>query len=90
MEKKFRPDRGRFALLDLLICRARDKHLLARPNCILVDDREKNVKEWVAAGGIGIHHKGDFAETLRQVKEAIAAVENQSVPKPPKDGGLKP
>lgn len=90
VEKKFSPERGRFALLELIICRAVDKQLMARPNCILVDDREKNVKEWVAAGGIGIHHKGDFAETLRLVEQAVTDFEKKSAPKPPQSSTPKP
>ncbi len=69
----FRPGAGRFALLDLIICRAADKNLLARPNHILVDDRQKNIDEWVHAGGIGILHTGDFADTRRRIDEAMAA-----------------
>jgi hypothetical protein len=64
----FIPERGRFALLDLIICRGKDKNFLAKPNHILIDDREKNIQEWVAAGGIGIHHKGDFVQTLKELQ----------------------
>lgn len=70
----FRPESGRFALLDLCIVRASDKNLMAAPGRILIDDREKNIKEWVEAGGIGILHKGDFADTKKRVEEAIAAL----------------
>ncbi|MBU6475099.1 MAG: hypothetical protein KGQ70_03960, partial [Alphaproteobacteria bacterium] len=41
---------------------------------ILIDDSEKNIKEWEEAGGIGIHHKGDFAETLEELRKAIANI----------------
>jgi len=68
---KFRPKSGTYALLDLIICRADDKNLLARPNHILVDDRKKNVDAWIAAGGIGILHEGDFAETRRRIDAAM-------------------
>lgn len=40
------------------------KHLyLQKPGDILVDDFDKNIKRWTEAGGIGIHHQGDFAVT---------------------------
>ena len=67
----FRSEARKFALLDILICRSKDKMLLARPNNILVDDRPANVDAWIAAGGIGILHKGDFADTLTRVQAAI-------------------
>lgn len=69
---KFRPDKGRFALLDLCIVRAKDKHLMAGARRVLIDDREKNVAEWEAAGGIGIHHTGDFAQTQEKLKQVLA------------------
>ena len=64
---------SRFALLDLVLCSAKDKYFLAGPGRILVDDRIKNVQQWEAAGGIGIHHKGDFTQTLQAMREALAA-----------------
>jgi hypothetical protein len=72
IQSVFQPERGRFALLNLVLCSAKDKRFLAAPGRILVDDRIKNVREWEAAGGIGVHHKGNFAETLQAVKDAIA------------------
>jgi 5'(3')-deoxyribonucleotidase len=72
---KFNSGRGRFALLDLIICRGSDKNLLARDTHILVDDRENNVKAWQEAGGIGVHHKGDFKKTLARVEEVIKNAE---------------
>lgn len=81
------PERGIFAILDLIICRAEDKQLLARPHHILIDDRQKNIDEWVKAGGIGILHKGDYAATLVQVKQAVAAIRapKPRAPRPKKD-----
>ncbi|MBI1215871.1 MAG: hypothetical protein GC185_08645 [Alphaproteobacteria bacterium] len=66
----------RFGLLDLMIARAEDKNLLARPNCILVDDRQKNIDQWVAASGIGILHTGDYADTLKRVDQAMEDFRN--------------
>ncbi|MDE1153470.1 MAG: hypothetical protein PW788_13115 [Micavibrio sp.] len=79
----FRPESGKYALLDLIVCRSSDKNLLARPNHILIDDRQKNIDEWMKAGGIGILHKGDFAETLQALKDAIAALPAAPVPAKP-------
>lgn len=76
VEKQF----GRWGLNDLIICRALDKHLLARPNHILIDDRQKNVDEWNAAGGIGILHTGDYADTMVRVQKAIAAYQAKQTP----------
>lgn len=67
----FRPESGKFALLDILIARSKDKALLARPNNILIDDRKENVEAWQNAGGRAILHKGDFAATLKELKEMI-------------------
>jgi hypothetical protein len=77
------PEKGKFALGDLIICRSTDKHFLARPNHILIDDRIANINDWVAAGGIGIHHTGDYADTMRRVKEAIDDFKKGKKPQPP-------
>jgi 5'(3')-deoxyribonucleotidase len=44
-----------------------DKHIHCTPNDILIDDRTSNINEWNAAGGNGIQHRGDLANTLRQL-----------------------
>ena len=69
--QNFVPEKGRWILMDLIICPSQDKKNLAAPNAILIDDREMNVREWTEAGGIGIHHKGDYAQTLAEVKKAL-------------------
>lgn len=46
-----------------------DKHVHAKPNDILIDDRTSNITEWNAAGGIGILHR-DIETTLQQLKDA--------------------
>lgn len=38
-----------------------------QPGDFLVDDFEANVERWRKAGGIGIHHTGDFDETRRRL-----------------------
>jgi hypothetical protein len=41
----------------ILVPGARLKQDFASPDAILIDDTEKNIKEWQAAGGIGILYK---------------------------------
>lgn len=77
---KFRPESKKFALMDVICCRGKDKNLLARPSHILIDDRQKNIDAWTAAGGIGILHKGDYADTLKRVKEAMDAYTAKATP----------
>jgi hypothetical protein len=69
--KNFQPEKGRFGLMDLIICPASDKGLMAGPRRILIDDRIENVEGWRAAGGIGIHHTGDFTQTFAKVAQAV-------------------
>jgi hypothetical protein len=73
--QNFVPERGKFILRDMILCPARDKFLLARPDRILVDDREKNIAQWTAAGGIGILHKGDFKATMKALELAVEKLE---------------
>lgn len=40
----------------------------AKPYHILIDDREKSIRPWVAAGGIGILHK-NANDTIKQLKK---------------------
>ena len=58
------------APVDIIIGKRSDKQKHAttngKPN-ILIDDYKRNIKEWIAAGGIGIHHK-DTANTINQLK----------------------
>jgi cytidyltransferase-like protein len=52
-----------------LILRSADKKQeFASPTSILIDDREKNIEQWGAAGGIGILHT-DTASTIKKLKE---------------------
>jgi 5'(3')-deoxyribonucleotidase len=50
---------------------SRDKQLHARPGDILIDDRDSNIREWAAAGGIAIQNRADLEDTLRRLKKAI-------------------
>ncbi len=68
----FVPERGKFILEDLIICDSENKFLVGAPGRILVDDRIANIKAWEAAGGTGILHNGDFKDTLKRLKDAVA------------------
>jgi hypothetical protein len=80
--KDFVPERGPGIVKELIICPKRDKWLLAAPGRILIDDREASIKSWRQAGGIGVLHKGDFAATLAEVKNAVAILRAPAAPKP--------
>jgi FMN phosphatase YigB (HAD superfamily) len=43
------------------------KEKYAKPNHILIDDLEKNIVPWIAAGGIGILHK-NAEDTIKKLK----------------------
>ena len=58
--------------MDLIICPSKDKGFLAGEGRILIDDREQNIKDWENAGGVGIHHKGNFDETLKALQVILA------------------
>lgn len=92
--QNFVPERGKRMMKEIIICPGADKHYLARPNHVLIDDRENNINDWIAAGGIGIHHKGDFAETMRQLQAVMpvpAAPVTTKTAKPPKPpSGMQP
>lgn len=86
--QEFVPERGKFALKDLIICPSSDKAYLARSNHILVDDREANIKAWEAAGGIGIHHTGNLDDTLKKLQAVVDKINTPVTPakKPGHDG----
>ena len=75
----FEPElKGRFnALANLIICPAADKALLAGPKRILIDDNADNVAAWNAAGGIGIHHTGDWGRTMASLRAAVGSMQQQ-------------
>lgn len=50
--------------------RARDKQQYATPDSILVDDRADNIKQWIAAGGIGIRHTS-AARTIAELRKHL-------------------
>lgn len=47
-----------------------DKQFHARPGDILIDDKDKNIEQWINAGGVGILHKS--AETsIDELKKVL-------------------
>ena len=76
---KFIPEHGRAILGDLMIVASKDKHLVAGPKRILIDDRQCNIDEWRKAGGIAILHQGNYAQTLKKLDAILAGMP----PKPP-------
>lgn len=50
----------------ILFRRSKDKHLLAAPDAILIDDWVDNIAHWRQAGGIGIQHL-DFHRTRVEI-----------------------
>jgi len=52
---------------------SRDKWKHCKPGDILIDDREDNIEEWRAAGGIGIlHYTNDGERTIQILRELTA------------------
>ena len=45
-----------------------DKQHHCRLGDILIDDRTSNIEQWRNAGGIGILHKGNLANTLQELR----------------------
>tara|TARA_R110000822_G_scaffold149056_6_gene288139 strand:+ start:4782 stop:7679 length:2898 start_codon:yes stop_codon:yes gene_type:complete len=52
----------------LKLAYSRNKKNYAQENAILIDDRENNINQWKANGGIGILHTS-ASDTIRQLKE---------------------
>ena len=52
----------------LILRYAKQKQELATPESILIDDRQVNIDQWEAAGGIGILHTST-ANTIKQLKQ---------------------
>ena len=52
----------------LILRYANKKKELASPTSILIDDRQKNIDDWVAAGGIGILHT-NTANTIKELQK---------------------
>ena len=52
----------------LKLAYSKNKKNYAQENAILIDDREDNINQWIASGGIGILHTS-ASDTIRQLKE---------------------
>tara|TARA_R110002050_G_scaffold37148_4_gene92366 strand:- start:6159 stop:10673 length:4515 start_codon:yes stop_codon:yes gene_type:complete len=52
----------------LKLAYSKNKKNYAQENAILIDDRENNINQWIASGGIGILHTS-ASDTIRQLKE---------------------
>ena len=87
--KNFAPERGKYILEDLIICDSENKFLLSAPGRILVDDRISNIREWEAAGGIGILHTGSYKDTMSKLKAAVSKLSAGPKPLPAKKTGWK-
>jgi len=46
-----------------------DKHLHCSSGDVLIDDRDDNINDWNRAGGIGILHQGNVAETIIELRK---------------------
>lgn len=55
-----------------------DKAGFSTPDSILIDDREKSINPWVAAGGIGILHK-NAAQTISELKTILENIVEEDV-----------
>jgi 5'(3')-deoxyribonucleotidase len=54
----------------VICCLSKDKQNYGAPKDILIDDRENNIKNWEAMGGIGILHTS-AQETIKQLQKLI-------------------
>jgi len=49
----------------------KEKRLYAHASSLLIDDSEDLIEQWVEAGGIGIHHDGDYDKTVRAYHDHV-------------------
>lgn len=54
----------------VVVHKSGDKAAYASPSTVLIDDREKSITPWEAAGGIGILHKS-AEDTIRQLTDIL-------------------
>ncbi|MCK9369633.1 hypothetical protein M0R04_06975 [Candidatus Dojkabacteria bacterium] len=59
---------SRAASTAIMVQTSADKAQYAKPYCVLIDDREKSIDPWRAAGGIGILHVSAL-DTVAQLKK---------------------
>jgi 5'(3')-deoxyribonucleotidase len=46
-----------------------DKQHHCKPGDVLIDDRTSNIEQWRNVGGIGILHKGNLTNTLKELSD---------------------
>ena len=56
--------------IKLTLAQAYNKRNYAEPNHILIDDRESNIDQWRAAGGIGILHV-NATQTIKELQQIL-------------------
>lgn len=61
---------GNIAASEAIICSRDEKAMFAESNAILIDDMDKNIKEWQQAGGVGILYKS-LPETMKKIEKII-------------------
>lgn len=54
-----------------------DKSAFASPTSILIDDREKSIKPWIDAGGIGILHT-NAKDTIEQLQKILDEIKQEA------------
>lgn len=52
----------------VVLCKATEKQQYANEHSILIDDMQKNIDQWKAAGGIGILHT-NAKDTIKKLKD---------------------
>ena len=56
---------------------AKDKHIFAKPNHILIDDKDKNIEQWIEKGGIGILHT-DTTSSIKKIEDVLNSIKEDS------------
>ena len=50
------------------LVKAKNKQKFANKDSVLIDDYDRNIKQWKSAGGVAIHHKS-AADTIKKLKQ---------------------
>ena len=56
------------------VVKKKDKKNFSGQDCILIDDNDINIEEWISAGGCGILHKS-VKKTIIELKKALKSYE---------------
>lgn len=68
VEGKYRWVKEHLPSVKLNLVQSKQKQIMAKPNTILIDDREDICKRWEDAGGIAVHHT-DTNSTIQKLKD---------------------